>query len=299
MLLEDGILHQRHITRQHHQRFGLDVLILLRPVPLPPRPLLIQQEAEVIVRHHGRAERPRAIEAGAVGVAPPEGVGAREGHNLPIVKPHAPEDGAQMALLLRPVRETAVGRAEGGRPVLPPGPPWDLRALHLLDGRHAGQGPQVGVRDPWELPLDGFEEVAGGFEAGVGAVVGLGVEPHGCAVGAAGVGGFVVGAAAVPGEAEDDGAVGAIVVVVLFHQAGGDGVVDFLVVGLGWGERAAGLAGATFFWASEAAAAVVEVDVASASSYGEKAESEVEGCVGGFGGWPRGVVLSGGLLQGL
>jgi len=64
--------------------------------------------------------------------------------------------------------------------------------LHLLDGADAGEGPQVGVGDPREGGVDGFKEVARGFEAGVGAVVAFGGEAHGGAVGTAGLGVFIV-----------------------------------------------------------------------------------------------------------
>ena len=68
------------------------------------------------------------------------------------------------------------------------------------------------------------------LEAVVSAVGGFGVETHCCAVGAAGVGGGVVGARAVPGETEEDGRVGAVVIIIIFPNALGDGIVDVLVV---------------------------------------------------------------------
>ena len=242
MLPEHRILHQRHIRRQHHQRLRLDILILLRPIPLPPPPLLIQQQPEVIIRHDRRTERPRALEAGAIGMAAPERVRARQRHNLAVIETHAPEYSAQMRLVLRPVREAPVGRAKRHRLVQPARAPGDLRALHFLDGCHAGEGPEVGVGDPGELLLDGVEEVAGGFEACVGAVVAFGGEAHGGSIRPTRVGCFVVGAAAVPGQADYDRTVGAIVVVVFLFEEGGDGVVYFLVVFLVWSEGTACLA---------------------------------------------------------
>ena len=99
-----------------------------------------------------------------------------------------------------------------------------------MDRAGGGQSPEVGVGDPGEGLLDGLEEVAGGDQAGVGAVVTLGGETHGGAVGAAGAGLLVVGARGVPSETEEDGAVRAIVVVVLVDELLGDEVVDLLVV---------------------------------------------------------------------
>ena len=227
---EDLVLHQRHIRRQHHQALRLHILILLGPIPLPPPPLLIQQQAEVIIANDRGRKGPRAVKAGAIGVAPPQSMRAAQRYNLAVVEPHAPEDRAQVILPLGAVRESSVGRAEADVAIGAPGPPGHRGALHLLDGCHARERPQVRVGDPGELLLDRFQEVAGGFQAGVGAVVAFGGEAHRGAVGAAGVGGGVVGAAAVPGEADDDRAVGAIVVVVLLFKALRDCVVDGLVV---------------------------------------------------------------------
>lgn len=53
------------------------------------------------------------------------------------------------------------------------GLPGDLGSAHGLDGSHAGEGPEVGVRDPVVGGLDGVKEGAGVLEAGVGAVGGL------------------------------------------------------------------------------------------------------------------------------
>ena len=68
------------------------------------------------------------------------------------------------------------------------------------------------------------------LEACIGAMVGLGSETHGGTVAPACVGFSVVGAAGVPGETEEDGAVGAVLVVVFFPEEGGIGVVDCLLV---------------------------------------------------------------------
>ena len=125
-------------------------------------------------------------------MAAAERVRAAQRHDLAVVKPHAVEDVAQVVLALGAVRQAAVGRAEGHVAVGAPRPPRDRGALHLLEGAHAAQRPQVRVRDPRELLLHGFHEVARRLEPGVGAVVALGREPHRRAVGAARVGLLVV-----------------------------------------------------------------------------------------------------------
>ena len=151
MLLEARVLDERHVGRQHHERLAPRVLVLLRSVPLLPAPLLRQQKAVVIVRHHRRGEGPGPVETGAVRVAAAEGVRTGQGDNFPVVEPHAVEDGAQVGLLLGAVREAAVGRAHGYVAVGAAGPPGDDGALHFLDGADAGEGPEVGVGYPREF----------------------------------------------------------------------------------------------------------------------------------------------------
>lgn len=73
---------------------------------------------------------------------------------------------------------TGVGLLLGGEVGAPRGP-RDLGPAHGLDGGDAGEGPEVGVRDPLVGGLDGLEERAGVVEAGVGAVRGLGLAEHG------------------------------------------------------------------------------------------------------------------------
>ena len=188
------ILHERHIRRQHHERLGLEILILLRAIPLLPPPLLVQQQAEVIVADDRGGEGPGPFEAGAVRVAAAERVGTAQRDDLLVGEAHAAEDGAEVVPPLGAVGQAAVGRAEADVAVGAAGAPGDAGALHFLDGGHARKRPEVGVGDPGELGFHGLEELAGGFEAGVGAVVAFGGEAHGCAVGAACVGGGVVGA---------------------------------------------------------------------------------------------------------
>lgn len=57
----------------------------------------------------------------------------------------------------------------------------------------------------------------------------LGLEAHGGKVGTAILGVDVVGTGCVPGETEEDGAVGAVIIVLVLDD-GSDGVVDLLVV---------------------------------------------------------------------
>ncbi len=68
-----------------------------------------------------------------------------------------------MAPVFGGVGETPVGCAEGEVAVRAAGAVRDLGSLHLLDGAHAAEDPEVRVRYPGEGLLDGFEEVAGGF----------------------------------------------------------------------------------------------------------------------------------------
>lgn len=162
MLLEARVLDERHVGRQHHERLAPRILVLLRSVPLLPRPLLPQQQPEIVVRDDGRGEGPGAVEAGAVGVAAAEGVGAGQGDDFAVVESHAVEDGAEVGLLFGAVGEPAVGRAHGYVPVGAAGAPGDGGALHLLDGADAGEGPEVRVGYPgvfcWEGGLEGCRE---------------------------------------------------------------------------------------------------------------------------------------------
>lgn len=148
---EHGVPDERHVGREHHERAAARVLVLPRPVPLLPAPLLRQQEAEVVVGDDGGGEGPGPVEAGAVRVAAAEGVRARQGDNLPVVEAHAAEDGAEVRLVLGAVRQAPVGGAHGYVAVGAAGAPGDGGALHLLDGADAGEGPEVRVGYPGEL----------------------------------------------------------------------------------------------------------------------------------------------------
>ena len=138
-----------------------------------------------------------------------------------------------------------------------------------------------------KLTLDGLEEVTGNVEAGVGAVGGLGREPHGSTVAATGLRLGVIGAAGVPGKAEEDGSIAAILVLVVLLDELGDGVVHLLVVLLGvLGVQDRGRAG------------LVEEVVARATDSSRAAEPEERGRAAGLGGL-GGVEAAAALAEGL
>jgi len=60
-------------------------------------------------------------------------------------------------------------------------------------------------------------------------MAGLGLVAHGRKVGTTILGGLVVGSRGVPSETEEDGTVGAVIVVLILNDSS-NGVVDFLVV---------------------------------------------------------------------
>lgn len=127
ILLETLILNQRHIRRQHHQTLRALILILLRALPCAEIPFaLVEQQAEVVVCYDGGGMGPRAFEAGAVGVAAAEGVGAGESDDFLVVETlsriyqhlvggnlitfsthHAAEDCAEVLLFFAAVREAS------------------------------------------------------------------------------------------------------------------------------------------------------------------------------------------------
>lgn len=151
VLAEHLVLDDLHIGRQHHERLGLDILILLRTIPLLPGPLLLEQKLIVVVCQGGRGEGPGTVVARAVGVATAEGVGTGQSNHLSVVEAHAAEDGADVLAVLGGVGEAAVRCAEGDVAVGAAGAVGDLGALHLLDGTDAAEDPEVGVGDPGEL----------------------------------------------------------------------------------------------------------------------------------------------------
>lgn len=131
-------------------------------------------------------------------------MGADKCNHLAIIKAHAGEDVADVTLVLGGIRKTAVGSAGGNVPVLTAGSPGDRGATRLLDGAGTTKSPQIGVRDPGELSLDGLEEVAGSLETGVGAVIRLRGESHRGAVAASSAGLLIIGTTCVPCETNQD-----------------------------------------------------------------------------------------------
>lgn len=69
LFLEDRVLDEGYVRREHHQALGGLILVLLGPVPAAPAPFLLHQQAEVVIREDGWREGPGAVKAGAVGVA--------------------------------------------------------------------------------------------------------------------------------------------------------------------------------------------------------------------------------------
>jgi len=78
-------------------------------------------------------------------------VGTDEGDHLAVIEAHASENSTDVLLVLGGIRKTPVRSAGRDILVLTARSPWDGRTLHLLDGADTSQGPEVRVRDPWEL----------------------------------------------------------------------------------------------------------------------------------------------------
>jgi hypothetical protein len=144
------VLNEGNVGGQHHQGLAL-VLELLGAVPLADSPLVAEEQGVVVVGHNGRGEGPGAVEAGAVGVATAEGVGASEGDDLLVVETHAVKDIAQVLGALGGIRQTAIRSAGGDVSVSAARSPRDGRTLHLLNGSNTGKGPEIRVGDPREL----------------------------------------------------------------------------------------------------------------------------------------------------
>lgn len=103
------------------------------------------------------------------------------------------------------------------------------KTYQLLNGSNTSQGPEITIGDLRELILDTVQTLAGNAETSVGTVASLGLEAHGGEVGTAVLGVDVIGSGGVPGETQENGAVGAVIVVLVLDD-GSDGVVDLLVV---------------------------------------------------------------------
>lgn len=138
-LAERLVLDEGHVGREHHERLGRLVGVLLGTLPVAPDPRLLDEQAEILVRlrgrqgkstpatrhdrlrprlahHGGRREVPRSVKARAVGVAAAEGVTEREkrprgsvDQRPPAIGPcdaartHAP-DRATISWSLKPMR---------------------------------------------------------------------------------------------------------------------------------------------------------------------------------------------------
>ena len=82
-------------------------------------------------------------------MAATQSVGPGQGDDFAVVEAHAAEDGAEMSLIFGAVWEATVGCTHGDVAVCAAWAPWDGWPLHFLDCADAGEGPEVGVGDPW------------------------------------------------------------------------------------------------------------------------------------------------------
>ena len=134
-------------------------------------------------------------------IGPALGIDAIVGHVLLRGgQPAVPALRAAVAGQLDLARVVDAARAEG-----------DPRATRVLDADIRGEDPQVGVRDAGELALDRLEKGARRVQPRVLGVRRLRLEAHAGAVGAASAARRIVGAAAVPGEADEDRGEGAVI----------------------------------------------------------------------------------------
>lgn len=170
---EAFVFDQGIVGRQHHQGLRRLVLELLWSVPLPVIPSLLQKQAVVLVRELSWRERPRTLEAGAIGMASAQSMCAGECDDLLIVETHAVEDTAKVIVALTTIRKTSVGSTVAHIAIFTTRTPGDGRAIHLLNGADGCECPQIRVTDPGKLLFEGLEEVARGFETGVCAVIAL------------------------------------------------------------------------------------------------------------------------------
>jgi len=169
------------------------------------------------------------------------------------------------------MRRTGGGGGEGGGGGGGTGPPGDLGAAHLLDGQAASQSPQVGIGETRVLLLDllqlsqlqsaakkggrrwkeasvgergaGSRKVkeekgwkyllASDGEASVGTMASLRTKAHRGAIGTARLGGLIISARGVPGETDEDGAIGTVIVLGVAVDQGNDVLLHSLVVDLG------------------------------------------------------------------
>lgn len=79
--------------RKHHQCAGFLVSILLRPIPLFPDPLLIEEQLVVVIGHRDWGEGPWPFKSGAIRMTSTESVSTREGDDFLVIESNSPESG--------------------------------------------------------------------------------------------------------------------------------------------------------------------------------------------------------------
>jgi len=84
-------------------------------------------------------------------MASSKSMGTTERNNLLVIEAHSAKDVAQVLVTLGSVWETSVRCASCDVLIKATWAVWDGWALHLLDSANAGENPEVGVGDPWEL----------------------------------------------------------------------------------------------------------------------------------------------------
>jgi hypothetical protein len=112
-----------------------------------------------------------AFESRAIRMASTKGMSTGESNNLLIRETHSVKDVADVSGSLGAIGETTIGGTCGHVLVGTTGSPGDGGTAHFLAGTDTSKGPEIGVGDPGELGLDGFEMVAGDYETGIGTVV--------------------------------------------------------------------------------------------------------------------------------
>lgn len=165
-MAERGVLDEGKIRRQHHEFLG-GVLELAGTIPLALRPLLVQEEAKVVVGEHGRCIGPWAFKSGTVSVATTKSVSARKCDNLLISEAHAVEDGAKVVRSLCSIGQTTIrgGLVVALGIVVTTGTPRGPRTTHGFNGYSTSQSVQISIRNAWVLLLDGLQQTASNVQA--------------------------------------------------------------------------------------------------------------------------------------
>jgi hypothetical protein len=84
-------------------------------------------------------------------VASAESVSAAEGDNLLVIETHTAEDISQVLVSLGSIWQASIGCAARNVLICSSRSVWDDWTLHFLYSYDAGEDPEVGVGDPWEL----------------------------------------------------------------------------------------------------------------------------------------------------